>query len=122
MGRVVHFELPADDPKRASGFYRDVFGWQIEEWHGDIEYYLASTGAGDNPGIDGAILRREAPVTRLVTTIGVGSLDETLEKLKATGGRVIDGRQPIPGIGWHAYCEDTEGNVIGVLEPDENAR
>ena len=122
MGRVVHFELPADDPKRAVGFYRDVFDWRIEEWHGDIEYYLASTGLEDSPGIDGAILRREAPVTRLVTTIGVGSLDETLEKLTAGGGRVIDERKPIPGIGWHAYCEDTEGNVIGVLEPDENAR
>ena len=121
MGRVVHFELPADDPQRAVGFYRDVFGWQVEDWHGDVEYYLASTGPDGEPGINGAILRRQAPVTRSVTTIQVESLNDTLEKLKSAGGAVIDGNRAVTGIGWHAYCEDSEGNVIGVLQPDPQA-
>lgn len=25
--RVVHFEIPIDEPDRAGGFYRKVFGW-----------------------------------------------------------------------------------------------
>ena len=29
-GRVVHFEVPYDDAERAHGFYREVFGWQIQ--------------------------------------------------------------------------------------------
>ncbi len=29
MPRVVHFEIPADDPERAIEFYRQVFGWKI---------------------------------------------------------------------------------------------
>jgi catechol 2,3-dioxygenase-like lactoylglutathione lyase family enzyme len=29
MPRVVHFEIHADDPKRAIKFYQDVFGWEI---------------------------------------------------------------------------------------------
>jgi predicted enzyme related to lactoylglutathione lyase len=28
---------------------------------------------------------------------------------------------PIPTVGWLAYCKDTEGNIFGVLQPDENA-
>ena len=28
MPRVVHFEIAADDPDRATRFYQDVFGWQ----------------------------------------------------------------------------------------------
>ena len=28
-GRVVHFEIPADDVDRARSFYRDAFGWQM---------------------------------------------------------------------------------------------
>ena len=79
-------------------------------------------GPTTSMGINGAILRREAPITRLVTTIDVESLDETVKKLTAAGGRVIEERKAVTGIGWHAYCEDTEGNVIGVLEPDAGAK
>lgn len=121
MGRVIHFEVPADDPERARGFYRDAFGWDVTGWQGGVEYYLATTGPKDEPGIDGALLRREAPVTRLVVTIAVDSLDATLEKVVAGGGRVLDGKRAVNGVGWHAYCEDTEGNVVGVLEPDPGA-
>jgi catechol 2,3-dioxygenase-like lactoylglutathione lyase family enzyme len=32
MNRIVHFEIHAGDPERAVRFYRDVFGWEIEEW------------------------------------------------------------------------------------------
>ena len=28
----------------------------------------------------------------------------------------------IPGIGWLAYCLDTEGNTFGVMEADEKAK
>jgi len=121
MGRVVHFELPADDVRRAVGFYREVFGWQIEDPSGEEQYFLSATGSGSAPGINGAILPRTGPVTRLVATIQVDALDQTLDRVKAGGGAVIDGKRPIPGVGWHAYCEDCEGNVIGVLQPDPAA-
>lgn len=29
LSKVVHFELPADDPKRAVAFYEKAFGWTI---------------------------------------------------------------------------------------------
>jgi hypothetical protein len=28
---------------------------------------------------------------------------------------------PIPGIGWLAYIKDTDGNMLGLLQPDEAA-
>jgi predicted enzyme related to lactoylglutathione lyase len=28
----------------------------------------------------------------------------------------------IPKIGWLAYAEDPQGNVFGILEPDEKAK
>ncbi|HEX3043728.1 MAG TPA: hypothetical protein VHY08_03160 [Bacillota bacterium] len=27
MPRVIHFEILADQPERAAGFYQKVFGW-----------------------------------------------------------------------------------------------
>ena len=29
-GKVVHFEVPYDDVDRATSFYQDIFGWQIQ--------------------------------------------------------------------------------------------
>jgi uncharacterized protein len=122
MGRVVHFEMPADDVERASDFYESVFGWKIRRWEGPIQYWLATTGDEADMGIDGAVARRTPPIERLVVTIGVGDLDDTVTKLVAAGGRALDEKQAVPGVGWHRYCEDTEGNVIGVLQPDESAK
>jgi predicted enzyme related to lactoylglutathione lyase len=31
---VIHFEISADDPARASEFYKCVFSWRIEKWGG----------------------------------------------------------------------------------------
>ena len=62
MSRVNHFEINADDPERAAKFYANVCGWKIDKWKGPIEYWLVTTGESDEPGIDGAIMRREKPL------------------------------------------------------------
>ena len=61
MPRVVHFEVPADEPERAAGFYREVFGWQAQRWEGPQEYWLLTTGPDDVAGINGGIMRRQEP-------------------------------------------------------------
>lgn len=49
MAKVVHFEVPADDPDRAAGFYRDALGWEISR-SGDQPYWLVRAGADEEPG------------------------------------------------------------------------
>lgn len=34
MPRIIHFDIPADDPTRAQKFYQEVFGWTFEKWNG----------------------------------------------------------------------------------------
>lgn len=121
MSRVIHFELPADDPERAIAFYESAFGWKIEEWEGPMEYWLITTGPEDEPGIDGAIARRSEDALATENTIGVQSVDEALKKIEAAGGKIIRGKGAVPGVGWVAYCEDTEGNRFGLMQDDPNA-
>ncbi len=121
MSRVVHFEIPADDPERSIKFYETVFGWTIEKWDGPIEYWLIITGDEAEPGIDGGLARREDPETGVENTIGVKNLDQTLADVKANGGTIIRPRMAVPGVGWMAYIKDTEGNTFGLMESDENA-
>ncbi len=119
MARVVHFELAADDPERAGKFYREVFGWESHKWEGPEDYWMLATGEG--PGIDGAIMRRNEHLPNIVNTVDVTSLDAALEKVEGAGGKVVMPKMAVPGIGWLAYCQDTEGNTFGMMQSDEKA-
>jgi len=57
--KVVHFEIPADDPEMATKFYKGVFGWKIDEFEGEFDYWLVNTEEEDEPGINGAINPKE---------------------------------------------------------------
>jgi predicted enzyme related to lactoylglutathione lyase len=121
MPRVVHFELAVDDPERAVNFYRSVFGWQIDKWSGPTDYWLVTTGESSEVGINGALTRRSEGFMNTVNTVDVPSVDEAVAKIEANGGKILMPKSPIPGIGWLAYAQDTEGNNFGLMQSDESA-
>lgn len=134
MGRVVHFEIHADDCDRAERFYRDVFAWRVERFEGaPVDYRLLSTGGDDEPGIDGAITERRGPapvsaaepavpVAAFVCTVEVDDIAATEARIAAAGGRQVVDRHEIPGVGQLSYFTDTEGNMVGALQPVPAAR
>ena len=129
MPRVVHFEIHADNPERAVAFYSKVFGWTLKSWGGPVEYWVITTGAASERGIDGGLLRRRTPppaegqaVNSYVCTIDVPNLDEFQKKALAAGAQVALPKMPVPGIGWLAYFKDTEANIFGMIQSDPNAK
>ena len=52
MPRIVHFEIYADDVDRASKFYGDLFGWEINKWDGPPQMDYRLVNSGDGPGIE----------------------------------------------------------------------
>ncbi|HEX7319871.1 MAG TPA: VOC family protein [bacterium] len=127
MPRVIHFEIHADDPQRAVKFYSGVFGWEVQKWTEPTDYWLLMTGK-DEPGINGAIMKREKPLSgsgdimAFVCTISIDSVEKYSSKIEAAGGKILVPKGPIPGIGWFAQCLDTEGNVFGILQNDPSAK
>ena len=121
MNRIVNFDIYADDPDRAVNFYKSVFGWKTEEWTGGMDYWLITTGPDNEPGIDGGLGRRRDPTDHITNTVDVASLKETGAKITAAGGKVLEPRMPVPGIGWFALCADSEGNRLGLMESDPGA-
>lgn len=118
MPRVVHFEIPADDPGRAIEFYRKVFGWKIDKWEGPFDYWLVTTGEEDEPGINGAIMSRGMDGI-VKNAIAVDSVDECVQKIEAAGGKMSMKKSAIPGVGIIAEFKDTEGNISIILEPED---
>jgi predicted enzyme related to lactoylglutathione lyase len=137
MGRVVHFEIHADDIARAKQFYEVVFGWKIEQGE-DQDYWKVMTGKDEVPGsdnvmsqwggIDGGLVARKGqapvhdnPVSAYVCTIQVEDLDSTIEQVVKHAGNVVVEKYAVKGLGWVSYCKDTEGNIFGLLQADETA-
>lgn len=122
MSRVVHFDIAADDPERAIRFYSDVFGWTAEKWEGPMDYWLVTTGPEDQPGINGGIARRQQPTESITNTTSVSSVDEIAAKVTKAGGKILQSKKAIPGVGHFALCQDTEGNAFGIMEEDPTAQ
>lgn len=131
MGRVIHFEIHVDDVERAKTFYGEVFGWTFEDWsdYAGMPYFGAVTGDADAMGINGAIMKRMGPAPQpgqamngFACTMGVDDFDTTAEKILRLGGTVALPKHALPGMAWQGYFLDTEGNVIGIHQPDLNAK
>jgi predicted enzyme related to lactoylglutathione lyase len=119
MGRVVHFEITADDTERAKKFY-EIFDWEIKDADmpglPSMQYLVAKTGTSE-PGTDGAIMTREFNKQPTIIWIGVDNLDVMIEKVKAAGGKTAGKKQAVPTVGDTIYMSDTEGNIIGLIQP-----
>ena len=116
----AHFEIPADDIKRAIKFYTDLFGWQISASEGFEDYWLIQVGE-EGQDLGGGLMKREAPDQGPVSYVQVESVAEYAAKVQELGGQVIVPRSPVPGMGWFAHCMDTESNIFALWEDDPSA-
>jgi predicted enzyme related to lactoylglutathione lyase len=115
---VTHFEIYAEDLPKLAGFYKDLFGWQIDKAPG-IEYFQIQTGAAENGGIRGGMLHRPIPGPRSwVHYVSVDSIDDATELVQRLGGKVVRAKAAVPKVAWYAVVEDPEGNIFAVWEPD----
>mgnify|MGYP003977954051 CR=1 FL=1 len=122
MARVAHFEICADDVERAVSFYQHVFGWEIRKWEGPHDYWIVITGEdSEQPGINGGILDRRDSFAGSVNLVDVATLDNALLRVVEADGVIIHSRSTIAGVGYVAYCRDSEGNPFGLIERDELA-
>ncbi|MGE5797371.1 MAG: VOC family protein [Ignavibacteria bacterium] len=127
MNPVVHFEMPAENKKRMTDFYTKAFGWQTQQLGPEMgEYVLVNTtdtgqdGRPKNPGaINGGFYQKtDDPVSNHPSVvISVDDINESIEKIKNSGGKILGEVQEIPGIGKYISFLDTEENRVGALHP-----
>jgi uncharacterized protein len=120
-GRVVHFEIPHDDGDRARGFYEKAFGWQIQHLP-EMDYSIVMTGpSGDQgpsePGfINGGLMQRQNEYKAPNIVIDVDNIEDALKAVNDAGGSTVQERMEVGDMGFAAYFNDTEGNLIGLWE------
>ena len=126
MNPVVHFEMPAEDKSRMAGFYSNVFGWetnQMGEEYGN--YMVVMTDKSDQSGplekgrINGGFYEKGSdPKTNVVRlVVAVDDYKESMKKVEEAGGKIYGHPTDIPNVGMYVLFTDTEGNLMGMLQP-----
>jgi predicted enzyme related to lactoylglutathione lyase len=112
--RIVHFEIPANEPAKLTKFYSDLFGWKFQKAPmPGPEYWLCDTGSA-GPGINGAVMQRQNPQQPWMNYVDVASIDAALDRATKLGAKVALPKTPIPGVGAVAAIIDPQGNVCGL--------
>lgn len=121
MPKVIHFEIPAGDPEKVIKFYKDAFGWEVNQYEGQ-NYWLVMAGPKEEKfGINGAIYKKDR-MSQTVNTISVEKLEEAMEKVKRSGGKVESEIQDISKVGRFVYAYDVEGTPFGMLQVSEEMK
>jgi uncharacterized protein len=118
---VTHFEIYAEDLGALADFYRDLFGWHVEQAPG-VDYYMIQTGASGESALRGGLTHRPIEGPRSwVHYVSVESLDETIARVEQLGGSVVRPQTAVPKVAWYAVVADPEGNIFALWQPDPNA-
>ncbi|MDE1871512.1 MAG: VOC family protein [Candidatus Micrarchaeota archaeon] len=123
MYSVTDFQIPADDKERAKKFYSSVFGWKTNDVPG-VDYtglITAETDENSNrpkrPGaINGGMMKREGTFKNPTITITVDDIDKALENVEKGGGKIVKGKDSVMDMGFVAWFQDTEGNVLALWQ------
>jgi predicted enzyme related to lactoylglutathione lyase len=113
-GKIVHFELPAQDTTRAKAFWNGVFEWGLgDSAMPGMEYYMVRTGEDQG----GAVMKSDD--RGMIVYFDTDDIEDTIARVRGNGGEAGE-KLPIPGVGWFARCADSEGNDFSVFERDES--
>jgi len=122
-GTICWRELATRDIEAAKLFYKEMFGWNLEQSKVTntpyCEIHVCGAAVGGIMAID-ENWAPEPPPSNWGTYIAVSNADETVEKIKANGGSVRHGPFDAPGVGRMALVADpcdTPFAIIQFIEP-----
>lgn len=115
-------DMAPPDPDAAAAFYGRLFGWEFEDVMpaGSPGRYLVGRIGGRDVAAIGTSPDGEAPVAAWNTYVWVQSADETAERVRSAGGRVLSGPEDIGDAGRMAVCADTEGATFCLWQAGRN--
>ena len=119
---IVWFEIPADNVERSKKFYGSLFGWTFARLPAAVSDYWHIDTGGKDATPDGAIMPRMHPEQSITNYVSVPSVRDAVTKVEKLGGRLCKSKTAVPGMGYFAICEDTEGNSFALWEMNERAK
>lgn len=108
-------DIERDDVDAALAFYGGLFGWSFDERLAEPRFLMALVDGLTVAGISAATAPDAPPDWN--TYVSVVSADETIEKVRAAGGRVLLEPFDVGPAGRMAAFTDPEGAALRVWQP-----
>ena len=123
---ICYTEIGVDNVERAQKFYSELFGWKFEKVPAPMDYWMVSMPECKEeckvqPVGIGMMKKTEGHPGHL-NYISVPAIDEYSKKVEKLGGKVLGAKQAVPGFGYFATCQDTEGTTFALWKSDKNAQ
>ena len=106
------------DPAAGAAFYRDLFGWDVENVMPEASggaYFIGRLHGGDVAAIGSQPEGAVGPAT-WNTYIWVENADETAEQVRGAGGSILSAPFDVMDAGRMAVCADPEGAAFCIWE------
>lgn len=113
-GKIVWADLVTGDLPRATAFYRDVFGWDIEM---DTDAGYAQAALAGQPVAAFASYRGDDRAGEAVWLVSLAVLDVDAAVIAAgkAGGQIVQPAEDLPDRGRYALVRDSRGAPFMVL-------
>ena len=111
-GKICYLEIPCADPRAASRFYADVFGWAVRERPDGRITFSDTVDQVSGQWVTGL---PASSAGGIVVHVMVSDLTATVRLLEQGGGRVLHAGDPASGERY-VHAADPDGNLIGVYE------
>lgn len=111
-GSFVHIEIASTDPTRTRRFFEDVFGWRFEHMP-EMEYSTFEPPSAPGGGLMSPQQGQSPGITNYILSMDV---DADLRKIEAAGGRTLQPKMEIPGVGWWALFQEPTGVTLALFQ------
>jgi uncharacterized protein len=118
IGEASWHELMTTDAPAAMEFYQDVFGWQPSEAL-DMGGSLGKYQMFNRPhGMIGGMMNKPPEMAHVPPNwqiyFRVADIDAAVERIKANGGRILNGPMEVPGGDWVVNAMDPQGAAFAL--------
>ncbi len=114
--RIGHIHLKVTDLERALKFYRDLLGFEVQQYYGDSAVFISAGGYHHHIGLNTWHSKNAGPAP--VNTAGLyhtAIVYPTRKDLAVAVKRLIDAKYPLTGASDHGVSE-----AIYLNDPDLN--
>lgn len=110
--RIAYFEVGSRDFEALVSFYRELFGWQIQ--NAADSYAMIDTRAGS--GINGGIGRSSDGTPWVSFYVEAEDPQAALDRAESLGGTTAVPVTEVPGVITFAMFKDPDGNLVGIAK------
>ena len=120
-GEITHFEIYGDTPGHLAGFYRALFGWDLEKVEG-LDYWRILLDPANPGSVGGGLTTRPRSDPKgWLQFVSVDSVDASIALAEEMGASVVRPKTAVPRTAWVAVLADPAGNMFAIWEPDKLA-